>query len=380
MANRVLMVVDKSPWPSSSGSRVRIAELWSAFEPGSRRMVLCSPPTDLEQDALESTVPGEYSFAPRDGTRLLPHLDQEARDWGADVIWASGPWPFNFQGYTLSSPTVVDLPSLAGRLLRAELLSHAAMVKTAGEGRRLVAKAIRAPKRLAGERRALARARVVTPCSVVEQMYLSRGAREKSVIVPNGASLLPFREPTVDRPRLLFVGTLHYPPNADAAVLLAERIVPSIRRHIPDVVLDVVGAGPPRVLDRLRSEQGVSVHGFVDDLEPFYAQAAQVIVPIRRLTGTNIKILEAIAHSVPVVTTSIGLEGIPELVPGYDVAVASDWRGCAELSSALLADRAAGVALASSAWRRADQCLSWALARATLRQSVDAIRADRRQR
>lgn len=114
-----------------------------------------------------------------------------------------------------------------------------------------------------------------------------------------------------DEMRVLFVGMLSYAPNIDAVELLTTIIVPEIRRRTSKkVVLDIVGRHPgPGMVERWRAA-GAEVHEGPVDLAPFYARADVAVVPIRSAGGTRIKILEAFAHGVPVVSSPMGAEGL----------------------------------------------------------------------
>lgn len=365
------MAVEKCPWPISTGSRLRISELWKGFDPGCRRLLLFDSPSETELEALDSYASGEYTVVPpdRQSDRLL-HIESAAGDWQADVVWASDSWIADSWPSGLDCPLIVDVPSIMTRLIRAELFAHASLASVDGEVKRMVVKALSAPARLTQERKAWSMAQLITPCSHHEQAMLSRRLRRKSVVIPNGASVLPFRSASPGLARLLFVGSLHYPPNAEAAALLAERVLPEVRQRHPGVVVDIVGAGPKAVLQHLNRREGVLVHGFVDDLYPFYLRASHVVAPLRRHAGTNIKILEAIAHSVPVVTTRVGLEGFHQLSPGRDVAVAPTWKSCSSVLSDLLDDPGAGVSMAKSAWEKVNTDMNWDVGRQLLREAL----------
>ena len=182
----------------------------------------------------------------------------------------------------------------------------------------------------------------------------------QTAVVPNGV-LLPKsvarREPSSEGPvRLLFVGTLDYLPNADAADLLCTAIRDALRRLSPrEIAIDIVGAGSDPRLVRLGRLEGVRLHGYASCLAPFYAAADVAVVPIRAGGGTRLKILEAFAHRVPVVSTTIGAEGL-DVTDGEHLLIgdspASMAHACLRLKSdpafaALLADRAADLVVRS---------------------------------
>src|SRR5262249_33245415 len=123
---------------------------------------------------------------------------------------------------------------------------------------------------------------------------------------------LPPRSPAIEGPlRLLFVGTLGYFPNADAVSFLSREVLPALDRiGSREARVDVIGACDTGALGDLRLDPRLRIHGFLEDLAPLYASADAAVVPLRAGGGTRIKILEAFAHGVPVVSTSIGAEGL----------------------------------------------------------------------
>ncbi len=110
-------------------------------------------------------------------------------------------------------------------------------------------------------------------------------------------------------PHLLFVGQLNYSPNTDAVRWLLRDIFPLIRRSFPQARLTIVGAHAPKELMGHRQE-GVSFPGGVTDLTPYYQSAHIAVAPLRAGGGTRLKILEAMALGRPVVSTSLGAEGL----------------------------------------------------------------------
>ncbi|MBV8118804.1 MAG: glycosyltransferase [Alphaproteobacteria bacterium] len=111
--------------------------------------------------------------------------------------------------------------------------------------------------------------------------------------------------------RLIFVGTFGYFPNLDAARFLCREVLPILRRLSDrEIRIDLVGSGSTAAMAGFAGRSEVEVHGFAENLAPLYAAADVAAVPVRAGGGTRIKILEAFAHGVPVVTTALGAEGI----------------------------------------------------------------------
>jgi glycosyltransferase involved in cell wall biosynthesis len=143
--------------------------------------------------------------------------------------------------------------------------------------------------------------------------------------------------PTRAGPELLFVGGLHWPPNADAVRYFIEEILPTVRTHIPAVHLtivgrtDVPGRRPPQPVD------GVTFAGHVPDIEPYFHRSRAMVVPLRSGSGMRVKILDSLARGMPTVTTSIGCEGI-EATAGQHLLVADTAEAFAASVIRLLTD------------------------------------------
>ncbi len=111
---------------------------------------------------------------------------------------------------------------------------------------------------------------------------------------------------------IVTLGTLHYPPNADGIRWFFNEVFPLIRQRIPNATLTIIGKNPPQdFLDLAEREpDAVKLTGYVPELVPYLEQGALMVVPVRAGGGMRVRILEAFAYAMPVVTTTIGLEGI----------------------------------------------------------------------
>ena len=110
--------------------------------------------------------------------------------------------------------------------------------------------------------------------------------------------------------RIVFVGSMDYHPNVDAAQFFAREIWPEVFKNRPDWVFTIVGRDPHPAVRVLAELPGIEVTGTVDDVAPFYTQAFASVVPLRVGGGSRLKILEAMAARVPVVSTTLGAEGL----------------------------------------------------------------------
>jgi glycosyltransferase involved in cell wall biosynthesis len=152
-------------------------------------------------------------------------------------------------------------------------------------------------------------------------------------VLPNAVEL-PEPAPAI-RPRggvfpLLFIGTLGYAPNADAVFVLAREILPILRERAPGAFrVTVAGHGATPAIRALDGEPDIDVVGPVDEVGPHYAAAGCLVAPLRAGSGTRIKILEAMAHGTPVVSSAKGIEGIAAQ-DGVHALLADTPEGCAE--------------------------------------------------
>jgi len=148
-----------------------------------------------------------------------------------------------------------------------------------------------------------------------------------------------------DARRLLHIGTMYWPPNIDGMWWFIREVYPLIRAQRPDVALDIVGARPPEDMRALNGDgSGVNVAGYVPDPAPYLEQAGVFIVPLRAGGGMRVKILEALARGLPLVTTTLGCEGIA-VEHGRHVLIADTPEAFARETLRLLNDRALADAL-----------------------------------
>lgn len=156
------------------------------------------------------------------------------------------------------------------------------------------------------------------------------------------------------------LGTLHYPPNADGIRWFANDVFPIILEKMPDVTLTIVGKNPPADFIQMAEENPntIKVTGYVPDLTPYFESAAVLVVPVRAGGGIRVRILEAFARAMPVVTTTVGLEGI-EAQPGIDVLVEDDVNSFAEATITIIKDKQLQNKLAKNGRRLAETQYDW---------------------
>jgi GT2 family glycosyltransferase len=162
---------------------------------------------------------------------------------------------------------------------------------------------------------------VVSP---VEKALLAEAVPSATVDVVSNIHRVRGRGPAMAaRHGLLFVGGFRHPPNVDAALWLADAILPTIRATRPDVTLSLVGSDAPAAVLALGERDGITVHGHVPDLEPLIDAHRFSVAPLRYGAGVKGKVNQALAHGLPVIATSCAVEGMA-LKHGVDALVADD--------------------------------------------------------
>ncbi len=159
--------------------------------------------------------------------------------------------------------------------------------------------------------------RVVAVSAEDAALVRTRFGQAKVDVVDNGIDRAFYeRARGIRNPRrILFLGALDWRPNLDAIDLLLDKIFPQVRAQETEARLQIVGRHPSAgLVQRIRSAPGVELHADVPDVRPFLAEAGVMAVPLRIGGGSRLKILEALACGLPVVSTQVGAEGL-ELAP-----------------------------------------------------------------
>ncbi len=165
----------------------------------------------------------------------------------------------------------------------------------------------------------------VLVCSDLDKKLLqSRGSKAAIHAIPNSIALQPVTPPLQERDTLhiLFVGIMSYAPNEDGVIWFCREILPLIRNQTKcRLRVSLVGYHPPhKVADLAKEIDDVTVTGGVESVAPYYKDCDLVIAPIRFGAGTRIKILEAMSFQKPVVSTTIGAEGI-DIEDGLNIMI-----------------------------------------------------------
>ena len=369
---RILAVAELYPWPAIDGYRQRLEHMLAGLSRAGTVDLFALAPAegDAAQPPADSAV-AQLVTAPTvlrptgEWMRSWPGSEQPRRmlgfDWTEarrelaawdpqpDVIWYSllDTWVAVSDLFP-NVPAVVDFDNLENihMLLRRRTLPQFA------PGAPVLAKA-RASARWAAsrsmdlvderrwdrlQRRCAADVANVVVCSGLD---VARSGCGNAVAVPNGADApadvdadrRPLRG---DAPTMLFVGALDYEPNTDAVDWMVRDVLPLVRRRMPEAVLRIVGRGAERVA-WVADRAGVDLVGEVDEIRPALDGADVSIVPIRVGAGTRLKVVEALAHRIPLVTTTVGTEGI-EVQDGTHGLIADDERSFADACLRLLSD------------------------------------------
>lgn len=263
--------------------------------------------------ALRRGIPIEVVMAQADpGPRNA--LEQWAQP-PYDVVWFSTPASFEWTGRPRLGPTVVDFMDLED--VKADVRSQL-LIDRARSERGLASLRTRLAWSQARLNRRdwqsfqLSLASEVERIVVPSELDAVRSGIDNVAIVPNTYPRpgRPAGDPTAEHPPVvLFQGSLGYPPNIDAAQWLAKTIAPKIRGQVPGTELRLVGR-PATNVRQLHEPGVVTVVGEVPSMNAELARASVAVVPIRYGGGTRVKILESFAHRVPVVSTTLGAEGI----------------------------------------------------------------------
>lgn len=175
------------------------------------------------------------------------------------------------------------------------------------------------------------------------------------------------------REGLLFVGSYRHPPNVDAALWLADDILPRLRERMPSLVLNLVGGDAPPEVEALGEREGIRFHGYVPDLDPLLRGARVALAPLRYGAGVKGKVNQALAHGLPVVATSCAVEGM-HLREGEDVLVADDAAGFADAVQRAYDDPALWARLSEGGLENTRRHFSPDVVRAPLRALLGSLR------
>jgi len=344
---RVLFLSPRQCWPAISGAKLRDYYFARALgqrheltylhfrEPGAPAI----PPGDLPfaRQVMSVSKPNAYSAAKIArgliGRWPLPILDYTSPEMDRilrqvltgqrydlvhlDIVQLAG-YAAAIDQYAGGKARIVyNWHNIESELLRRYSQSEPALL------RRMYA-AWTAPKMERVERTILRSSFGHVVCSEEERHATLAVAPDARVaVVENGVDTTYFAgAPGGNRNRIVFVGSMDYFPNIEAAVLFARDIWPQVRKRLPDYRFTIVGSKPDPSVLALSELPGVEVTGTVPDVRPYYREALATVVPLRTGGGTRLKILESMAAGVPVVSTEFGAERLA-VEPGKHIILAN---------------------------------------------------------
>lgn len=217
------------------------------------------------------------------------------------------------------------------------------------------------------ERRLWSQATLCVTTSDIDAALVSALVTTPVHVVPNGVDASAFRrlDPPPERPTIVFTGTLRHAPNADGIRWYLRHVHPRVLAQAPDARLAIVGADPPPDI-RAAASPNIQVAGYVEDIRPWLHDARAAIVPLHAGGGTRLKILEAFAAGVPVVSTNIGAEGL-EVIDGSDILLADEPEAFAAAVVRVLRDAACSQRLATRAEALVQERYDWSHVATALR-------------
>jgi glycosyltransferase involved in cell wall biosynthesis len=328
----VLAVTSEPPWPLDSGGHLRTFHLLKALDARTRLRIVC-PVQPHQQAAVAPLVAAGFDLRPvpvparsprTEASRVVeallrgePYVMYRRHAWpaaitawreelrDANVLYLDHLDSFVYAPEPVDRPTVVDLHNVCS------LLAQRASEEQSARWRRLWLR--REARRLEQlERRIAGSGQALFAVSDSEANYLRRLGAAQVHAVPNGVDCRARADLPTGRsgpPVVMFLGTMSWGPNMSAARFLARTVFPALSQRVPGVSLLIVGRDPPADVRALHGG-AITVTGSVPDVGPYLARASVLAVPLDTGGGTRLKILEAFAAGLPVVSTRVGAEGL----------------------------------------------------------------------
>lgn len=180
-----------------------------------------------------------------------------------------------------------------------------------------------------------------------ETLMVQMGSKAVPIsVIPNNIDVVEVRKQissgiTTDTSKqfdILFVGKMDYRPNIDAVLWFADQVWPHILTRRPGTTWAIVGQRPHARLDHLRDLPGITITGWVEEVQPYLVGASTFVMPFRVGSGTRLKLIEALAAGKAVVSTEVGIEGYP-ITGGQELLIADDPEAMASALLMLLEDK-----------------------------------------
>ena len=200
-------------------------------------------------------------------------------------------------------------------------------------------------------------------------------------VVPNGIEVEEFDQITSEVPsnkKLLFVGSMFYKPNNDAVVFFLRDVFPRVLYDWPECQFWIVGKGASGEIRNSVSNKNVVLTGPVEDVRPYLEEANAVVVPLLSGSGTRIKILEAMAAGRPVISTTIGAEGL-DVRDGEEILIADTPSSFADAVRRIFSDSGFAHRIAAKAKEMVRSKYTWKGSAEIMASVYNHFMAGRRQ-
>jgi len=172
------------------------------------------------------------------------------------------------------------------------------------------------------------------------QLLIEAGAPSDITVIPiaidtTEQALIP-RQPS--GPHIVHIGTMYWPPNINGIIWFLEAVYPLIKQQVPDVRCTLIGSRPPEhLIQRGQADRTLTITGYVEDPRPFLEDSSMMIVPLQAGGGMRVKILNALSQGIPMVSTTVGCEGI-QVEHNRDILIADHAEDFAQACVRLLTD------------------------------------------
>lgn len=201
-------------------------------------------------------------------------------------------------------------------------------------------------------------ARAVLVCSNEDKTYLRSFGVSHAEFVPNGTAI-EFAgnkyDPRIADRMAVFLGNMEYKANMDAVIYFDREILPLLKKTTPGFILDVIG---PKPADTSQVSSSIRFLGFVDDIASELRNYKTMIVPLRYGGGTKLKVIDAMAAGVPIVTTSVGAEGL-NIEQGRHALITDTPDTFASAIETVSRDPELAAKLSQNAYELAEKHYSW---------------------
>ncbi|MEI8213215.1 MAG: glycosyltransferase family 4 protein [Planctomycetota bacterium] len=382
---KILSVTSQLPWPLNSGGNIRTFYIQKALSKDFD-LKLLAPKRPDQQDAVselrsqgihvesvaigERTKLGEMQKIARSLWHFEPYamygrhwyrevsqsLDRILAEFRPDLVWLDhlDSWLYADKARSHGVKVVIDLHNIYSVILS----------RTADEKNNLALQSfLRREAKLLSlrERNAVQEADAILAVSEQDRQHFIELGAKRAELVPNGVDCPKLAHLPIGRMNqrnsILFVGAMNWEPNQSAAILLAKNIFPKVKSVIPEAQLVIVGKSPPPKIQQLETIDGVIVAGQVPEIQPYLERASLLAVPLVTGGGTRLKILEAFAAGLPVVSTPVGAEGI-DARDGESLLI-SEVETMSEPIIQLLASPELGQQIATKARTIANELYDW---------------------